>query len=295
MSSAVVTVSLSASLEEVERLFIDKRITAIPVIGKNDRIIGVVSDFALVKMFLRRATIKSANKSGLNLQFFADDLDAVVTIEDEEPITNAFRLIAQSPTHRLFAVRGGRISGALSPKDIIPFLAGDHRPKETFNRLEEARKKIDELLRELSAEQLKAKTYYQFFENAPFMLHALDFTGKIVMANKMAHIVLGLREGELINQSYTAIYPEELHNKVREALFLIQSNGYNPPVNSMMLKKDGTQIAVEMASMLRKDEEGRPISTITVSRPAEQINMLDYLKAISGEAAPTGNPNPAAS
>jgi len=273
-----------ATLEEAEKVFVQNKITAIPVLDLKSNIIGVLTDFILVKMFLRRASLKSANKSGLNLQFFSDELDPVVTIEDTEPITNAFTLMVQSPNHRLFATKDGKLSGALSPKDIIPFLAGDDRPKAGPPQdMQDAQRRIQELLGELEAERTILKNYSDFFGNAPFMMHSVDFNGKILMANKMIHIVLGYEPGELVGKHFAEIYPFQLRNQVQEALFMIKTTGYNPLVASMMVRKDNSLIKVDVASMLRK-ENGVPVSTISVSRPSELGNMLDYLRMASGAA-----------
>ena len=283
MSPAPFTISLRATLEEAESILVEKHITAAPVLDQKGQIAGVLTDYNLVKMFLRRASLKSANSSGFNLLFFHDELDPVVTINENEPITNAFKLIIQSPNHRVFAVSAeGGLSGALSPKDIIPFLAGDTaKPKKFFDEITQAQKKIEELLAQLETAHTASRDYEDFFENAPFMMHAVDFKGNIVMANKMAHVVLGFEPKELIGLSLSTLYPYQLQNQVRESLYLIKSTGYNPLVSSMMVRKDTSLIKVDIASMLRRDSKGTPLSTVTVSRPTEHVNMLDYLRMAS--------------
>lgn len=283
MSPAPLTISMSATLEQAEKIFVENRITALPVVDTKDNIIGVLTDFILVKMFLRRAKMKTANRSGLNIQFFEDELDPVMTLEETEPLTNAFQLMVQSPNHRVFATQNGKLSGALSPKDIIPFLAGDtERPMAGPSKdLIEAQQRINDLIKQLEIERGLTRNYADFFDNAPFMMHAVDFSGKIVMANKMIHMVLGYEPGELVGLSFTDIYPQNLRNQVQEALFLIKSTGYNPLVASMMVRKDKSLVKVDVASMLRR-ENGVPVSTISVSRPSELGNMLDYLRMASG-------------
>ena len=282
MSPTPVTIGLRASLEEAEKILLEKHITAAPVLDQKGQIAGVLTDYNLVKMFLRRASLRSANSSGFNLLYFHDELDPVVTIDENEPIANAFRLIIQSPNHRIFAVSNGTLSGALSPKDIIPFLAGDstHRRKY-FDDFNQAEKKIEELLAQLETMQTISRDYEDFFESAPFMMHAVDFKGQIIMANKMAHVVLGFEPKELIGLSLNSLYPHQLQNQVRESLYLIKSTGYNPLVSSMMVRKDTSLVKVDIASMLRRDADGVPLSTVSVSRPTEYVNMLDYLRMAS--------------
>ena len=120
MSAAPITISIYATLEAAEKIFAENRFTALPVVDQRESIVGVLTDFILVKLFLHRASIKSANKSGLNLLYFQDKLDPIATIEEDEPITNAFKVMSQSPNHRVFVTKEGKLSGALSPKDVIP-------------------------------------------------------------------------------------------------------------------------------------------------------------------------------
>lgn len=279
MSATPFTIDVRLSLEEAERFFVEKRVTAAPVLDQQRQIVGVLTDFILVKMFLRRAALKSANKSGLNILFFLDELDPVVTIDENEPISNAFRLMIQSPNHRVFATTEGKLSGALSPKDIIPFLAGEtDRPPTLQDDLTTAQRRIEELLGQLETERAHLRSYAEFFENAPFMLHSMDFKGEIIMANKMAHFVLGYAPGEMVGLPLTAIYPNQLHDQVKEALYLIRSTGYNPLVSTLMVRKDTSLVKVDVASMVRRDGSDIATSTVTVSRPTETHNMLDYLR-----------------
>lgn len=278
MSPAPITISTYATLEYAEKIFAENRFTAIPVVDQREIIVGVLTDFILVKLFLHRASIKSANKSGLNLLYFQDKLDPIATIEEDEPITSAFKVMSQSPNHRVFVTKDGKLSGALSPKDVIPLLAGgEARSPKSSNDIVEAQKKINELLAELENERSQLRNYANFFDNAPVMMHSVDFKGNIVMANKMLHTMLGYDPNEIIELPYVEMYPYQLRNQVEKSLDLIKSTGYIPLVSSMMVKKDKSLLKVEMASMLRK-ENGIPVTTISVSRPSESSNILDYLR-----------------
>lgn len=278
MSAAPITISIYATLELAEKIFAENRFTALPVVDQRESIVGVLTDFILVKLFLHRASIKSANKSGLNLLYFQDKLDPIATIEEDEPITNAFKVMSQSPNHRVFVTKEGKLSGALSPKDVIPLLAGgEARAPQHSSDMTEAQKRINELLSELESERLQHRNYSSFFDNAPVMMHAVDFNGNLVMANKMLHTMLGYEPNEIIGLPYMELYPYQLRNQVEQSLYLIKTTGYNPLISTMMVKKDKSLLKVEMASMLRK-ENGIPVTTISVSRPSELSNILDYLR-----------------
>ena len=162
-------------------------------------------------------------------------------------------------------------------------LWGMKRTPHNSNDIVEAQKRINELLSQLESERSQLRNYANFFDNAPVMMHSVDFNGNIVMANKMLHTMLGYDPNEIIGRPYVEMYPYQLRNQVEQSLYLIKSTGYIPLVSSMMVKKDKSILKIEIASMLRK-ENGVPVTTISVSRPSESSNILDYLRlATAGE------------
>lgn len=278
MSPAPVVLNLNTTLEDAAKVFVSKRITSIPVLDDKEVVAGVITDFIMVKMYIRSNGAGKTAKIG----DFREELDPVIVIDGEETVYNAFKFLVQSPNHRVFAIENGKLSGALSPKDILPFLVDEpNRPRNFEQELGTATKEIQRLTAELNVKNEILKDYSVIFDNSPYMLHSVNFNGKIVRANKLAHIVLGYEPGQLTGKDVTEIYPANIHKEVMDALDSIQSLGYNPLVTTTMVRQDGSTIKAEVASMLKKDGMGNPECTISVSRPAEFGNMIDYLRLLA--------------
>jgi PAS domain S-box-containing protein len=280
MSPDPITVLMSMNLSEVEKIFVDNRLTVLPVVDFRDQCMGVLSDFRLVKIFLRRMLMKSQmDVAQLTLASFYDEFEPVVTIDENEPIANAFKLVIQSPNHRIFAVKNGKLSGALSPKDLLPFLADDKRDRsEASFVIHEAQRKIQALVRELTEAKASISSLSKMIDSSPFMMHSANWSGQILLANRTMHFALGYEPGELIGRYINDIYPSQLHTEVHQALERIKIDGFNPLVSSLMVRKDQHTLKVDVASMVRRDERGGAIGTITVARPSESETMMDMLR-----------------
>jgi PAS domain S-box-containing protein len=276
MTAEPVTMKIDMSLETVEEIFIKKRITVAPVLDIWSQVLGVISDFTLVKMFLKRASKKDANA---NLGNFLDYLEPVVLVDENQPMIAAFKLMLQSPNHRVFATRNGKISGVLSPKDMLPYLVGEKtHHKSAHEEQQELRLRIETLLQELSASKKQLISYKNFFNDSPFMMHSSDFDGNILMANKIMHYTLGYHPGELVGEPISKIYSHQNHQDAANGLEMIKTHGFHPPVSTLMVKKNMEILKVDVASMAKRDENEKPIGTITISQLTEGRQMMDILR-----------------
>lgn len=275
MSKKPIVVRFDMTLEETEKVFETHRLTAVPVLDPYDRILGVLTDFMLVKLFLK----KTAKKMSGNLLSFIEELDPVFTIEEDEPLQNAFKLMLQSPNHRIFVTRGEDLVGALSPKDLLPYLAGatEHR-KSVQEELQEAHNAIQKLNSELAITKKSLTSYKKFFDESPFMMHSIDWDGQIVMANKMLHFTLGYNERELIGKSVSDLYSHQNHLEAKDGLERIKTLGFHPPVSTLMTKKNKEVLKVDVASMVRRDEHNKMVGTISITRLTDSSNMMDTLR-----------------
>lgn len=276
MSTSPVLLNDGLTLDEAEAIFAENHLTAAPVLAADNKVCGVITDFHLVKFLLKRVQDQKRNL----VRDYIDELDPVILIREDDPITNAFRLMIQSPNHRVFATtEEGIISGALSPKDLIPFLAGDSKKRLSAKaELTNAQNKIQKLVEELLATKHDLVEYQKFFDNSPFMMHSIDTDGNIVMANHMLHLVLEYPYPELIGKHVTTLYPYQNHKEAAEGLNRIMASGFHPLVSTLMVKKDSSLVKVDLASTVKSDENGLAIGTITIAKLSDSQNMLETLK-----------------
>lgn len=274
MSQVLFSLDESTTLEDSAQFFASHKLTTTPVVAKNGDILGVLSDFQLLRFLLRS---RQEAKKNLCLSDIRDELDPVVTVHEDDSIVSAFRLMIQSPNHRIYTMHDNKLTGALSPKDLLLYMAGIK--DKTDNVLDSiVQKQIESILKELHDTRRLLSDYQQMFQDSPYLMHSVDLKGKIINANRMIHYVLGYEDGELIGKSLRQLYPPENYKKAMQGLDTVRALGFHPLVNVVMVKKDGDVIRIDVASTLKKDDQGNPEGTITVGRLSDSHRMLNYLQ-----------------
>jgi PAS domain S-box-containing protein len=142
-------------------------------------------------------------------------------------------------------------------------------------------KQVESILKELHETRQQLSDYQQMFRDSPYLMHFVDLNGKIIVANRMIHYVLGYDDGELVGRTLRDLYPPENYLKAMEGLETVKKLGYHPLVNVVMKKKDGELVRIDIASTVRKDDKGQPEGTITVGRLSDSYRMLNFLQRAS--------------
>jgi len=273
MSQVLFTIDDKMTLAKVAEFFASHKLTTIPVVSHAGEIIGVLSDFQLLRFLLRDKG--EGRKSTIG--DYWEELDPVVTIEENDSIVNAFRLMIQSPNHRIYTIRDGQLTGALSPKDFLLYMAGGRNKSEQVIDTN-VQKQIESILKELYNTRKLLSDFQSMFNDSPYLMHSVDMNGKILAANRMIHFVLGYNEGELVGKSLRQLYPPENHKSAMEGLKTVSALGFHPLVNATMMKKDGSIVRVDIASTLKKDAKGNAEATITVGKLSDSYRMVNYLQ-----------------
>jgi PAS domain S-box-containing protein len=276
MSSQLFTIRADFILEQAEKVFHDHQITAAPVLLYKKTVLGVLTDFQLIKCFLFR----TSNPSRARIVDYKEELEPVAVVESDATLETAFKVMMQSPTHRIYVRENSILVGALSPRDLLPFLAGDvaiQRFKEDKDLIA-AHIRIRALLLELGRVQMERDRYLDVFTASPYMIHSADLQGKITMANPMLHFVLGYEEGELIGKSIYDLYAQQFHQQAKDGLIQVRSEGYYPFINTLMVKKNKELVQVDITSSAKHDDQGQVTATITVSRVSDSAKMVEILK-----------------
>ncbi len=273
MSQVLFTIDDKMNLAKVAEFFAAHKLTTVPVVSHEGDIIGVVSDFQLLRLLLR----DKAESKKKTIGDYWEELDPVVTIGEDESIVNAFRLMIQSPNHRIYTIREGQLTGALSPKDFLLYMAGG-RNKSDQPIDANVQKQIESILKELYDTRKKLSDFQTIFNDSPFLMHSVDMKGKILAANRMIHFVLGYHEGDLVGKSLRQLYPPEAYKSAMAGLQTVAALGFHPLVNAVMMKKDGSIVRVDIASTLKKDTKGQAEATITVGRLSDSYRMVNYLQ-----------------
>lgn len=111
MNSPAVTASPSDSVREVAKKMKDEKIGSI-IIMDRDKPVGLVTDYDIVV----KGVASDAQSSKLTA---ADVMQELHTIESEESITEAARLLRKHNVKRLGVVYKKRLAGVISASDVI--------------------------------------------------------------------------------------------------------------------------------------------------------------------------------
>jgi CBS domain-containing protein len=118
MTSTVVSVGPGESISNVQALMNRKRIRHVPVVNRNGRVLGVVSE----RDVLRRALFEDTGK--------VTDIMAwkTETIEADETISRAARIMLDHKFGCLPVVENGLLTGILTEADFVKYLTKANRP-----------------------------------------------------------------------------------------------------------------------------------------------------------------------
>jgi CBS domain-containing protein len=143
MTRSVLCVYADMDLRELQKLFLDRRITGAPVLGRDGTIMGVVSQTDLMRygssreeeLVLEPEFYQSARLEGQHLpkgfQFVdatsgtvSDVLTPVVhSVKEKTPVADIARLMRSKRVHRVIVERDRRVVGIISALDLVAVLS----------------------------------------------------------------------------------------------------------------------------------------------------------------------------
>jgi CBS domain-containing protein len=115
MSPNTVTVRPDASVEEAIELLLGKEISGLPVVDDEGRLVGVITEFALLAVAYDRR-VKNHTVS----QHMTREL---VTVDVDDPISRVADLCIVHRVRRLPVMRDGRLAGVIARRDVLRALA----------------------------------------------------------------------------------------------------------------------------------------------------------------------------
>lgn len=227
--------------------------------ASSDRYLGVLTEAALIRMYLKYQIHKDRDQVIL----YRDMFEPMQLIHESEMFPELVKKLLTSVGQRVFVINDdGTIVGYITTKDILPYFT--EGTKESLSA---------------STDTLKSDLYLfeSFFEKSPFMMHSVNKDGVIQMANEILHDILGYGYGELIGKTISHLYSKENSQKAEEGIKTIFKKGYHQVVRSQMMTKTGTPVEVELVSRVLTNQFDSPVGTMTVSRPVDMALLLKNL------------------
>jgi CBS-domain-containing membrane protein len=125
MQTDVRAAGLDWTLEDVVRSLADGHITALPVLDRQGRLVGVVSSADVLQA---QAETPSAGTSAWRDVRVADVMNSpALTLPPDAEIRAAAQQMLYGEVHRLFVEEDGKLVGVISQTDLVQALAGRNR------------------------------------------------------------------------------------------------------------------------------------------------------------------------
>ncbi len=142
MTADVITVTPDTTVEELGRLFIEKRISGAPVLDADDNLFGIVTENDLIKQNERfhiptmirlfDAFIPIGGDSSIEREIKRMSASKVseictrkvVTVGPETPLTDIATIMSEKDVHLLPVVISGKLVGIIGKMDVIKGTVG---------------------------------------------------------------------------------------------------------------------------------------------------------------------------
>lgn len=132
MSTEVYSVEKSATVEEAARLLLEHRISGLPVVDKNNNLVGILSESDLIHRAepLPHSTLYYRNRFKFLEEFWKSGAKQVselmtkdvVTVSPQDDLEKAATLMFDNGVKRLPVVEGSKVVGMLTRADILKAL-----------------------------------------------------------------------------------------------------------------------------------------------------------------------------
>lgn len=125
MTVGAATVAHDAPLSQAVRIMADHRISALPVVGDDGRLLGIVTETDFFRSDAPRLAALLAMKPDARAAAYDTRTVAAImtanptTIDAEQSIEDAVTLMANHPLKRLPVVTAGRVVGMISRSDLL--------------------------------------------------------------------------------------------------------------------------------------------------------------------------------
>jgi CBS-domain-containing membrane protein len=168
MTTKVVTVRPDTRVEQIAALLLERRISGVPVIDADGRLVGIVTEGDL----MRRPEMGTERHRGWWLQLFGDERERaaeyarahgsraeqvmtrnVVTVTEETSLGEIARLLEERRIKRVPVVRDGKVVGIVSRANLLHGLAARAAPTPPERWMDD-RSIRDEVARVLDREGL---------------------------------------------------------------------------------------------------------------------------------------------
>ena len=114
MSKKIMTVMGETNIRHVMRLLVKHKVTGLPVVSEDMRLIGIVTEKDILKILLYGEDIKGKTAADLMTT-------EIIYFEENEDLMTVFRSLVESNFRRVPILSKGKLVGIVSRRDVIHF------------------------------------------------------------------------------------------------------------------------------------------------------------------------------
>ncbi len=148
MTGNVITVTADTPIDIIARILHDHRISGVPVVDEEHRVIGIVTEGDLILklakpetpphieilggiIYLRKLTEIDAELKKITAVTAGDIMtEKVVTVDEECPVEEVASLMVNRKVNRLPVVNRGKLVGIVSRADLIETMMNEPTPED---------------------------------------------------------------------------------------------------------------------------------------------------------------------
>ncbi|HEY4234421.1 MAG TPA: CBS domain-containing protein [Lacipirellulaceae bacterium] len=111
MTKELVTISPESSIQEAIELLLEKQISGLPVVDPEGRLVGVITEFALLAMVYDREVQHHPVSRHMTRE--------VIAVDADDPIHRIADLCIVHRVRRVPVMKSGRLVGLIARRDVL--------------------------------------------------------------------------------------------------------------------------------------------------------------------------------
>jgi len=115
MSSPVITVRPETTVDDALGLMLQHHVSGLPVVDAENRIVGIISQFDLLKPLYDQLQLTSTSVT----KYMSTK---VHTVKDDDFLIDVAEVFISFPIRRVPVVRDGKLVGVISRRDIVRYI-----------------------------------------------------------------------------------------------------------------------------------------------------------------------------